>query len=982
MRTRHSPISALPNLHSFHWPGSALPGSAYHRTLSPFSWLAFGMQRASRHRQAKLTWTDDSSRRLRVAAEAAKDGGAELAVGDLEAEAEVIEAQIKALREENAKLREQMIFTQEGPKVVPPPGEGKRIFDTDEYLNAHRIHLEYRFGQYKKLRWEIDQHEGGLEKFSRGYEKFGFNRVHNGIVYREWAPGAYSASLIGDFNNWNPNADIMKKDEFGVWELFLPDNPDGTPAIPHGSRVKIHMDTPSGWKDAIPAWIKFAVQAPGEIPYNGIYYDPPPQERHVWKNARPKRPRALRIYEAHVGMSSTEPRVSTYAEFRDNVLPRVRDLGYNAIQLMAIQEHAYYGSFGCPSRPFPPHCSSALLVPRHRIPLSLISSLPLRRPPASARLSLRNPPRRRYHVTNFFAVSSRCGTPDELKSLIDAAHGMGIVVLMDCVHRWVGRTGYGTVDMQEGAGTWVCASARAVMPVRTRITIYSLPVHPTLVGHCLCSHSLALSAPPLFLLNRIHASNNVLDGLNMFDGTDGQYFHSGERGYHWMWDSRLFNYGHWEVVRFLLSNLRWWLEEYKFDGFRFDGVTSMMYTHHGLQMAFTGNYEEYFGFATDVEAMAYLMVANDMMHGLYPDCVTIAEDVSGMPTLCQPVAWGGVGFDYRLQMAIADKWIELLSEQSDEQWQMGDIVHTLTNRRWMEKSIAYAESHDQALVGDKTIAFWLMDKDMYDFMALDGPSTPRVDRGIALHKMIRLITMALGGEGYLNFMGNEFGHPEWIDFPRWDFTTPAGKFIPGNGGSYHLCRRRFDLADATYLRYKGLNDFDQAMQQLEETYKVPKGGGGQRGAKGEGGKRCYVRRGEVLVRVGKEKHKFISSEHQYVSRKDEGDKLIVFERGDLVFVFNLHWQNSYTDYRIGCNKPGKYKVVLDSDEGRFGGYNRIDHNAAFYSNEGWHDGRPHSFQVYAPSRTAVVYGPADYEDPLIEYCEENPDTDECRTYDE
>ncbi|CAI7919632.1 unnamed protein product [Closterium sp. NIES-53] len=313
-------------------------------------------------------------------------------------------------------------------------------------------------------------------------------------------------------------------------------------------------------------------------------------------------------------------------------------------------------------------------------------------------------------------------------------------------------------------------------------------------------------------------------------------------------------------------------------------------------MAFTGNYEEYFGFATDVEAMAYLMTANDMMHGLYPDCVTIAEDVSGMPTLCQPVAWGGVGFDYRLQMAIADKWIELLSEQTDEQWQMGDIVHTLTNRRWMEKSIAYAESHDQALVGDKTIAFWLMDKDMYDFMALDGPSTPRVDRGIALHKMIRLLTMALGGEGYLNFMGNEFGHPEWIDFPRWDFTTPAGKFIPGNGGSYHLCRRRFDLADAAFLRYKGLNDFDQAMQQLEENYK------------------------------------FISSEHQYVSRKDEGDKLIVFERGDLVFVFNLHWSNSYTDYRIGCNKPGKYKVVLDSDEGRFGGYNRIDHNAAYYSN--------------------------------------------------
>eukprot|EP00475_Leptophrys_vorax_P007651 TRINITY_DN14849_c0_g1_i1.p1 TRINITY_DN14849_c0_g1~~TRINITY_DN14849_c0_g1_i1.p1 ORF type:complete len:834 (+),score=63.92 TRINITY_DN14849_c0_g1_i1:27-2504(+) len=783
-------------------------------------------QRTSRNGKAK----SHSSRHLRVAAEAAKEAAVSVGdVEDLDAEAEKIEAQIKALREENAKLREQMVFAQEGPREVPPPGEGKKIFETDEYLNQHRIHLEYRFGQYKKLRWEIDQHEGGLEKFSRGYEKFGFNRVHNGIIYREWAPGAYSASLIGDFNNWNPNADIMKKDEFGVWELFLPDNPDGTPAIQHGSRVKIHMDTPGGWKDAIPAWIKFAVQAPGEIPYNGIYYDPPEEERYVFKNPRPKAPRALRIYEAHVGMSSIEPRVSTYAEFRDTVLPRVRDLGYNAIQLMAIQEHAYYGSFG-------------------------------------------------YHVTNFFAVSSRCGTPDELKSLIDAAHGMGIMVLMDCVHS--------------------------------------------------------------------HASNNVLDGLNMFDGTDGQYFHSGERGYHWMWDSRCFNYGNWEVLRFLLSNLRWWLEEYKFDGFRFDGITSTMYTHHGLQMTFTGNYAEYFGFATDIEAMTYLMLANDLVHGLYPEAVTIAEDVSGMPTLCLPVSWGGVGFDYRLQMAIADKWIEILSEKSDEDWQMGDIVHTLTNRRWGEKNIAYAESHDQALVGDKTIAFWLMDKDMYDFMALDGPSTPRVDRGIALHKMIRLITMSLGGEGYLNFMGNEFGHPEWIDFPRWDFTTPQGKFIPGNGGSYHLCRRRFDLADAEYLRYRGLNQFDTAMQKLEETYQ------------------------------------FISSEHQYVSRKDEGDKMIVFERGPLVFVFNFHWNNSYTDYRIGCLNGGKYKVVLDSDEGRFGGYNRIDANASYFTAEGWYDDRPHSFQVYAPSRTVVVYGPADYEDPLEAFCESNPDTDECRTYED
>ncbi|KAJ6362706.1 hypothetical protein OIU78_002995 [Salix suchowensis] len=315
-------------------------------------------------------------------------------------------------------------------------------------------------------------------------------------------------------------------------------------------------------------------------------------EKYIFKHPQPKRPNSLRIYEAHVGMSSTEPVINTYANFRDDVLPRIKKLGYNAVQIMAIQEHSYYASFG-------------------------------------------------YHVTNFFAPCSRCGTPDDLKSLIDRAHELGLLVLMDIVHS--------------------------------------------------------------------HASNNTLDGLNMFDGTDSHYFHSGSRGHHWLWDSRLFNYGSWEVLRYLLSNARWWLDEYKFDGFRFDGVTSMMYTHHGLQMTFTGNYNEYFGYATDIDAVVYLMVVNDMIHGLFPEAISIGEDVSGMPTFCIPVQDGGVGFDYRLHMAVADKWIELL-QKKDEDWRMGDIVHTLTNRRWLEKCVSYAESHDQALVGDKTIAFWLMDK--------------------------------------------------------------------------------------------------------------------------------------------------------------------------------------------------------------------------------------------------------------------------------
>ncbi|XP_058003419.1 1,4-alpha-glucan-branching enzyme 1, chloroplastic/amyloplastic isoform X2 [Hevea brasiliensis] len=661
------------------------------------------------------------------------------------------------------------------PKSIPPPGSGQRIYEIDPSLTGFRHHLDYRYSEYRRLREEIDKYEGGLDAFSRGYEKFGFSRSETGITYREWAPGATWAALIGDFNNWNPNADVMTRNEFGVWEIFLPNNADGSPPILHGSRVKVRMDTPSGIKDSIPAWIKFSVQAPGEIPYNGIYYDPPEEEKYVFKHPQPERPKSLRIYESHVGMSSTEPIINTYANFRDDVLPRIKSLGYNAVQIMAIQEHSYYGSFG-------------------------------------------------YHVTNFFAPSSRFGTPDDLKSLIDKAHELGLLVLMDIVHS--------------------------------------------------------------------HASNNTLDGLNMFDGTDSHYFHSGSRGHHWMWDSRLFNYGRWEVLRFLLSNARWWLDEYKFDGFRFDGVTSMMYTHHGLQVAFTGNYNEYFGYATDVDAVVYLMLVNDMIHGLFPEAVTIGEDVSGMPAFCIPVEDGGVGFDYRLHMAIADKWIEILQKR-DEDWKMGDIVHTLTNRRWLEKCVAYAESHDQALVGDKTIAFWLMDKDMYDFMAFDRPSTPLIDRGIALHKMIRLITMGLGGEGYLNFMGNEFGHPEWIDFPRGDQQLSNGKAIPGNNYSYDKCRRRFDL--------------------------------------------------------------FMTSEHQYISRKDEGDRIIVFERGNLVFVFNFHWNNSYSDYRVGCFKPGKYKIVLDSDDALFGGFSRLSHSAEYFSFEGRYDNRPRSFMVYAPSRTAVVY---------------------------
>jgi len=485
-------------------------------------------------------------------------------------------------------------------------------------------------------------------------------------------------------------------------------------------------------------------------------------------------------------------RVTTYREFEVDVLPRIKKLGYNCIQMMAVMEHAYYASFG-------------------------------------------------YQVTNFFAASSRYGTPEELKSLIDKAHELGITVLLDMVHS--------------------------------------------------------------------HACKNILDGINQFDGSDHQYFHEGARGRHELWDSRLFNYGSHEVLRFLLSNLRYYMDVFMFDGFRFDGVTSMMYTHHGIGASFSGGYHEYFGDSVDQEAMVYLMLANQMLHEVYPNVITIAEDVSGMPTLCRPVHEGGVGFDYRLSMAIPDMWIKMLKEQDDSEWDLGKVVHTLTDRRYKERSIAYVESHDQALVGDKTLAFWLMDKEMYDFMSDLSPLTPIIDRGLALHKMIRFLVHTLGGEGYLNFEGNEFGHPEWMDFPR-----------EGNGNSFAHARRQFNLVDDKLLRYRYLWEFDVAMNHLEDTYK------------------------------------WLQSPQAYVSLKNESDKVIVFERAGLVFVFNFHPTKSFTDYRIGVDVPGEYKVILSSDEKKFGGHERIDLNGRYFTTPMEWNGRNNWLQVYTPCRTVLVLG--------------------------
>ncbi|KAJ7228364.1 1,4-alpha-glucan branching enzyme [Mycena pura] len=679
------------------------------------------------------------------------------------------------------------------------PLDPKIVLDSDGYLEPNVPAIVHRHDSFRNWKETIDRHEGGYENFTKGYLRFGLNVGPGGeVIYREWAPGATEACLIGDFNDWNRTSHPMKKNEFGIWEITLPPLSSGACAIPHDSKIKISMITRDGRRiERLPAWIKRVTQDLDVSPvYDARFWNPPASERYTFKNSRPPKAKDVRIYEAHVGISSPEGRVATYKEFTKNILPRIKKLGYNVIQLMAIMEHAYYASFG-------------------------------------------------YQVTSFFAASSRYGTPEDLKELIDTAHGMGLTVLLDIVHS--------------------------------------------------------------------HACKNVLDGLNEFDGTDHHYFHEGAKGRHELWDSRLFNYGSHEVLRFLLSNLRFYMEEYQFDGFRFDGVTSMMYVHHGIGTGFSGGYHEYFGPGQDEEGVVYLMLANDALHTLYPSVITIAEDVSGMPLLGAPVSKGGVGFDYRLSMAIPDMWIKLLKHKSDGEWDLANIVHTLTNRRHGEKSIAYCESHDQALVGDKTIAFWLMDKEMYTNMSDLTELTPTVSRGIALHKMIRLLTHSLGGEGYLNFEGNEFGHPEWLDFPR-----------AGNQNSFHYARRQWNIADDPLLRYRYLYDFDGAMNHTAAQYG------------------------------------WLEAPQAYVSLKHEGDKVLVYERAGLLFVFNFHTTNSYTDYRVGIEVPGKYTVVLTSDEKRFGGFENAKLGGEYLTTPlEWNNRKNFLQQVYIPARTCLVLAKVD-----------------------
>ncbi len=658
-----------------------------------------------------------------------------------------------------------------------------RLVESDPLLAPYRADLLRRLERTESVRARLTASTGTLPEFASGHEYFGLHVRDGQWVLREWAPNAASIHLKGPFSDWSPSADYrFTRGDEGVWEIRLPAD-----ALAHGDPYRLEIDWPGGKGDRIPAWARRVVRDPATGSFNAEVWQP--RESYAWRHAPPAPlDGPLLVYETHVGMAQPEEKVGSYLEFQENVLPRIRDAGYGALQIMALAEHPYYASFG-------------------------------------------------YQVSSFFACSSRFGTPYELKSLIDEAHRLGLRVFVDLVHS--------------------------------------------------------------------HAARNEVEGISRQDGTESLYFHEGARGEHPAWRSRCFDYSKPQVLHFLLSNCRFWMDEYRVDGFRFDGVTSMLYLDHGLGKVFT-SYDQYFGPGIDEDALTYLALANELIHELNPGSITIAEDVSGFPALARPVEEGGAGFDYRFAMGIADHLIELTKETPDEKWSLGELWYELNNRRRGEATISYAESHDQALVGDQTLIFRLLGPRMYDRMSTTSEDLV-VERGIAVHKMIRLLTLGTAGDGYLNFMGNEFGHPEWIDFPR-----------EGNQWSYAYARRQWHLAEDDALRYRHLAAFDRDLLAFARAHGVPDG------------------------------------QEAFLLHVDEEAKVLAWLRAGLVFVASFHPSRSFPDYRMPA-PPGTFQAILDTDRREYGGFERRDPSQHHHTLPD--PIQRHFLSLYLPSRTAMVLAP-------------------------
>ena len=647
----------------------------------------------------------------------------------------------------------------------------KTLVELDPWLAPHERTINARKAYVSSTLTNVLGSKSPAD-FALGFHHFGLHQTAAGWTFREWAPNATRVVMVGEFSDWQEREEFtLRPDAHGEWSVDLPKH-----ILQHGQKYKLRVYWPNGDGWRLPSYATYVVQDNDSVDFSAVVWQP--DELYQWQHDIPPAPKVPLIYEAHVGMSSEEEKVAGFKEFTANVLPRIKQSGYNIIQLMAIAEHPYYGSFG-------------------------------------------------YHVSNFFAVSSRFGTPDDFKRLVDEAHGLGLRVIIDIVHA--------------------------------------------------------------------HAAKNEVEGLGNFAGDPTQYFKAHD---HPAWDSRLFDYGKPEVLHFLASNCRWWLDEYHVDGFRFDGVTSMLYHDHGLGKSFT-SYDDYFTGDVDKDALVYLRLANDVIHAVRPDATTIAEEMSGLPGLAAPTEHGGLGFDYRLAMGAPDLWIKTLKEKRDEDWDLGELAHTLSSHRPEEKVITYAESHDQALVGDKTLIFRLIDKAMYWHMDKADPDLT-VERGVALHKLVRLLTAGLHGGGYLNFMGNEFGHPEWIDFPR-----------QGNDWSFKHARRQWSLRDNGFLKYQWLGEFDANLMKLIKTVNDP-------------------------------------GIHYLTIRQH--DHVVSFMRGDLLFIINFSPSQSQTDYVLPA-AAGSYRVALSSDDQQFGGHGRIQQNQRYFTTPGPHGD---NVQVYLPARSGLV----------------------------
>lgn len=654
-----------------------------------------------------------------------------------------------------------------------------KIFEHNPQLKNFAGDIDLRMFLYKSTKERILGKEMTLNDFANAHNYFGFHHVDGGWVYREWAPSAYQLYLMGDFNGWNQTSHPMNRIGDGNWELFLP----GDDALWEGCLVKTVVDANLTRTEHIPLYARRVVQNPYTVQWCCEIMDD--KKSFDWTDKDFVGEDSLYIYEAHVGMAQEEGKVGSYREFADYVLPRVKTAGYNTVQLMAIMEHPYYGSFG-------------------------------------------------YQVSNFFAASSWFGKPEDLKYLVNTAHSMGIRVLLDVVHS--------------------------------------------------------------------HAVKNTAEGINMFDGTTWQFFHDGTKGDHPAWGTKCFDYGKTGVIHFLLSNLKFWMTEYHFDGFRFDGVTSMLYHDHGLGTDFNTN-EKYFSYNTHTEAITYLQLANELIRQVNPKAITIAEDMSGMPGMCLPIEDGGVGFDYRLGMGLPDMWIRTVKNTRDEDWNIFQMWCNMCLRRPGEGTVSYVESHDQALVGDKTMIFRLADAAMYTDME-KATHNPVIDRAIALHKMIRLYTLTAGGEAYLNFMGNEFGHPEWIDFPR-----------EGNGWSFHYCRRQWSLLDSGFLKYQWLGEFDKDMIHLTKEAKL-----------------FSQRMGDLMLSIPEK-------------------QVLVFHRKGLVFAFNFNPTQSFTDIKVPLLNEADYTVEICTDDEKYGGQNLVQHMTYQAQVD---DDDNITLNLYLPARTAVV----------------------------